>query len=94
MPRRQKDRFGKRDVDLNRVPTHRPLAMSRAVRKLDNAVHPVFDTETPALKGLATKLSVPTRPSRVAASISTSDGEFTRESTFPDGGLAESRGNT
>ena len=33
-------------------------------------------------------------PSRVAASISTSAGEFIRDGTFPEGGLAESVGKT
>src|SRR5215471_14907990 len=53
----------------------------------------VFDTKKLALSEVGKKLSVPSLASRVAASISTSAGELTRESTRPDGGLPESSGN-
>src|SRR6266700_2931129 len=39
-------------------------------------------------------VSVPEFPARVAVPISTSEGELTREGTLPEGGKAESSGNT
>ena len=45
----------------------------------------VLDTEKLAFSWRGTKLSVPSCPSRVAASISTSAGELTRDSTRPEG---------
>ena len=54
----------------------------------------VFATENLAFTRAALNLSVPELPSRVAALISTSAGEFIREGTLPDGGLTESAGKT
>ena len=54
----------------------------------------VFATEKFELPGVVEKLSDPARESRVAAAISLSAGELVLETTFPDGGNAESVGKT
>src|SRR6266481_1044895 len=54
----------------------------------------VFATVKLELTRVAVKLSVPKLPSRVAESISTSEGELARVGTFPEGGSTESAGNT
>jgi hypothetical protein len=53
----------------------------------------VLPTAKLALSTLAENVSVPEPPARVAESISTSEGELTREGTLPEAG-AESRGKT
>jgi hypothetical protein len=54
----------------------------------------VFDTGKFELRVLVEKLSDPARESRVAAAISLSAGELVLDTTFPDGGNAESVGKT
>ena len=54
----------------------------------------LFATEKFELSRVVVKLSVPKLPSRVAEAISTSEGELTREGTFPEGGSTESASNT
>jgi hypothetical protein len=53
----------------------------------------VFSTEKFEARVVVEKLSDPARESRVAAAISTSAGELVLETTFPDGGNAESVGD-
>jgi hypothetical protein len=50
----------------------------------------VLSTEKFEARVAVEKLSDPARESRVAAAISLSAGELVRETTFPDGGNAES----
>src|SRR5258708_39533920 len=58
----------------------------------------LFTTVLPTLKfefsAFVENVSVPEFPARVAAPISTSEGELAREGTLPEGGIAESRGKT
>src|SRR5438874_8970962 len=54
----------------------------------------VLATAKLAFSTLVENVSVPEFPARVAVSISTSEGELTRDGTLPEGGKAESSGNT